>query len=65
MDSYGLWWSDGYWVIGTDSGWFAFYEFDVYCPLSLEMIGTGWNWAVWDGNAWTAAGNNLGVTCNL
>ena len=65
MDSFGFWWSNGYWFIGLhiDKGQFsgyAYYEKDVYCPYQLSE----WDWVIWDGSAWMGAGQNLGTTCN-
>ena len=67
MGSYGLWW-DGIimWWIGFDSKkgqsiGIAAYDQDVFCPHQLSE----WDWLLWDGINWywSAAGNDLGITC--
>ena len=65
MDSYGFWWSNGYWWIGSDSDkgqslGFAINAKDVYCPYQISE----WDWIIWNGNTWIGAEMNLGITCN-
>ena len=55
-DGFGVWWFGD--AIGQSIG-FAWYKQDVFCPHELSEL----NSALFDGNEFISAGNNLVITC--
>ena len=52
-EEYGIWWSNGYWLIGTNeligqTDGHAYYWKDVYCPSQIEMK----DWMMLEQDGW-------------
>ena len=65
MGIYGIWWSNGFWIIGSDyikgqTAGSAYYETDDYCPHQLMRE----NWALMTAQGWiTANEDDLDTSC--